>query len=141
MHALALIAISVDEDANSVPGAGRISPVGGLGRMRLRDFFSEKCTEKLSSQSGSFLTSVVHISPPPLFIGGQLSSQKKKEIKQKYRMLKLPSPTALGLGIGSQCRQKRLGGVKSKCLRFLPPPELLSPFPLRPHQNKVVFSK
>lgn len=58
---------------------GSSGPVGGLGRMRLRDFFSEKCTEIPSSQSGSFLTSVVDISPPPLFIGATVKSEKKKK--------------------------------------------------------------
>lgn len=58
---------------------GGSGPVGGLGRMRLHDFFSEKCTEAPSSQSGSFLTTVVDISLPLLFIGGNCQVGKKKK--------------------------------------------------------------
>lgn len=98
--------------------------------MRLRDFFSEKCSETTSSERCSFLTSVVDVSPPTALHAGQLPSRNKKikEIKQKYRMAKRPSPTALRLGVSSQCFQKQHSWRGEKQKSVFPP----SPRPAAP---------
>lgn len=119
--------------------------MGGLGRMRLCDFFSEKCIETPSSQSSSFLTSVVGISPPPLFIGGNCQVGKEKKKKKASRNTACPSchrPRHSGWASApAAVRSDTVGRVKSRHLHFLPPPDPLPPLPLCPHQNKVVFSK